>query len=89
MVTIGIVRIELSLSDLEDSHRCLEADILRLKSASTAFRTTAERPSLQKPSAGANIRSGGKSARVVEGTAAESPDMNTIPDAGGGSVSSF
>lgn len=37
----------------------------------------------------ANIRSGGKSTPVAEGTVAESPDMNTIPDAGGGSVSSF
>jgi hypothetical protein len=26
---------------------------------------------------------------VLEGTSAESPDMNTVPDAGGGSVSSF
>jgi hypothetical protein len=25
----------------------------------------------------------------LEGTSAESPDMNTVPDAGGGSVSSF
>jgi hypothetical protein len=31
----------------------------------------------------------GQSFRVQEGTAAESPDMNTMPDAGGGSVSSF
>jgi hypothetical protein len=38
---------------------------------------------------GANIRSGGKGTPVAEGTAAESPDMNTTPDAGGGSVSSF
>lgn len=38
---------------------------------------------------GANIRSGGKSTQVAEGTAAESPDMNTTPDACGGSVSSF
>jgi hypothetical protein len=38
---------------------------------------------------GANIRSGGKNTPVAEGTAAESPDMNTTPDAGGGSVSSF
>jgi hypothetical protein len=36
----------------------------------------------------ANIRSGGNTP-VAEGTAAESPDMNTTPDAGGGSVSSF
>jgi hypothetical protein len=26
---------------------------------------------------------------VLEGTSAESPDMNTVPDASGGSVSSF
>ena len=38
---------------------------------------------------GANIQSGGKSTPVAEGTAAESPDMNTTPDVGGGSVSSF
>jgi hypothetical protein len=38
---------------------------------------------------GTNIRSGGKSTPVAEGTAAESPDMNTTPDACGGSVSSF
>jgi hypothetical protein len=37
---------------------------------------------------GAKIRSRGK-APVAEGTAAESPDMNTTPDACGGSVSSF
>jgi hypothetical protein len=36
-----------------------------------------------------NIRSGGKGAPVAEGTARESPDMNTTPDACGGSVSSF
>jgi hypothetical protein len=47
-----------------------------------------------KPSPEPPKRSGlpgpsGRSARVPEGTAAESPDMNTIPDAGGGSVSSF
>ena len=38
---------------------------------------------------GWNIRSGGKGAPVAEGTARESPDMNTTPDACGGSVSSF
>ena len=37
---------------------------------------------------GANIRSG-KNTSVAEGTAAESPDMNTTPDVCGGSVSSF
>ena len=59
-------------------------------------------PSTQKPGAkpssglpkhsglpGAKIRSGGKNTPIAEGTAAESPDMNTTPDAGGGSVSSF
>jgi hypothetical protein len=30
-----------------------------------------------------------ENACVWEGTSAESPDMNTVPDAGGGSVSSF
>jgi hypothetical protein len=38
---------------------------------------------------GAKIRSRGKATPVAEGTAAESPDMNTTPDACGGSVSSF
>jgi hypothetical protein len=37
----------------------------------------------------ASIQSGGQSTGVLEGTTAESPDMNTIPDAAGGSVSSF
>lgn len=39
---LGLVRIELALTDLEDSHQCLEADILRLKPASAPFRATAE-----------------------------------------------
>ncbi len=30
-----------------------------------------------------------ENACVLEGTSAESPDMNTVPDGGGGSVSSF
>jgi hypothetical protein len=38
---------------------------------------------------GANIVSDGKNTPVAKGTAAESPDMNTTPDACGGSVSSF
>jgi hypothetical protein len=38
---------------------------------------------------GASIRSSGPNTYASEGTTAESPDMNTIPDAAGGSVSSF
>jgi hypothetical protein len=51
------------------------------------------KPSLGPPTGSelptANIRSGVKGAWVAKGTAAESPDMNTTPDACGGSVSSF
>jgi hypothetical protein len=38
---------------------------------------------------GASIRSAGQNTTVLESSPEESPDMNTIPDAGGGSVSSF
>jgi hypothetical protein len=38
---------------------------------------------------GDHMWSTGPSNCVLEGTLAESPDMNTVPDAGGGSISSF
>ncbi len=38
---------------------------------------------------GDHIWSTDESGCVLEGISAESPDMNTVPDAGGGSVSSF
>ena len=40
--TLGTVRIELTLSDLEDSHQCLEADLLRSKSSRAPFRARME-----------------------------------------------
>jgi hypothetical protein len=46
-------------------------------------------PPKQSGQLGANIRSAGQNTSVLEPSPAESPDMNTIPDAGGGSVSSF
>jgi hypothetical protein len=80
---LGSVRIELTLDELEGSHLCLEADLDRRTSEPQLFR--AKWAGLL----GASIRSIGRRTRVGEGTAAESPDMNTIPDASGGSVSSF
>ena len=79
---LGSVRIELTLDELEDSHLCGEG-LVRRTSEPQLFR--AKWAGLL----GASIRSIGRKTRVGEGTEAESPDMNTIPDAGGGSVSSF
>jgi hypothetical protein len=45
--------------------------------------------SRQPPAPCASPNNRGERACVLEGTAEESPDMNTLPDAGGGSVSSF
>jgi hypothetical protein len=51
------------------------------------------KPSPEKPKQsrqpGASIRSTGQNQSVFEPSPAESPDMNTTPDACGGSVSSF
>ena len=81
--TLGSVRIELALDKLEDSHLCLESDLVGRTSAPPLFR--AKWAGLL----GTTIRSFGPRTPVREGTAAESPDMNTIRDARGGSVSSF
>lgn len=80
--TLGSVRIELTLDELEDSHLCQEC-LARRKSEPQLFR--AKWVGLL----GSRIRSIGGKIRVGEGTAAESPDMNTIPGTCGGSVSSF
>ena len=79
---LGSVRIELALDELEDSHLCRKGLVGRT-SEPQLFR--AKWAGLL----GASIRSIGRKTRLGEGTAAESPDMNTIPDAAGGSVSSF
>jgi hypothetical protein len=81
--TLGSVRIELTPDELENLHLCQEADLVRRTSEPQLFR--AKWAGLL----GASIRSIGRRTRVGEGTVAESPDMNTIPDASGGSVSSF
>jgi hypothetical protein len=64
-----------------------------VRQAPPSTKKPGSKPSSGSPTSGklpsADVRSVGKGAPVAEGTAAESPDMNTIPDAGGGSVSSF
>ena len=81
--TLGLVRIELTLEELERSHLCLEADLVR--------RTSEPEPLRAKWDGlpGASIRSVGRSACALEETPAESLDLKTIPDPEIGSESSF
>lgn len=69
--TLGPVRIELTLDELEDSHLCLEADLVRRKSEPTPFR--AQWDGLP----GASIRSVGRSTCALDETPAESLDVKT------------
>jgi len=72
--TIGSVRIELTLDELEGSHVCLEADLFRRTSEPAPFR--AKWDGLP----GASIRSVGRSTCALEETPAKSLDMKTVPD---------
>jgi hypothetical protein len=51
--------------------------------------TSFREPQKRSGHPGDHMWSTDENAYVWEGTSAESPDMNTVPDAGGGSISSF
>jgi hypothetical protein len=72
--TLGSVRIELALDELEDSHLCLEADLVRRRSELEPVR--AKWDGLP----GASLRSVGRSICALEEAPAESLDVKTTPD---------
>jgi len=78
--TLGSVRIELSLDELERSHLCLQADLVRRKSEPAPFR--AQWDGLP----GASLRSVGRRTCALDETPAESLDVKTTPDVEIGSV---
>jgi hypothetical protein len=75
--TLGSVRIELALDELERSHLCLEADLVRRTSEPEPFRA------MWDGLPGASIRSVGRSSCALEETSAESLDMKTTAGAEG------
>ena len=78
--TLGSVRIELSLDELERSHLCLQADLVRRKSEPAPFR--AQWDGLP----GASLRSVGRRTCALDETPAESLDVKTTLDVDIGSV---